>query len=487
MSIDFKDAISSRGRNLLSDNRFVSVRTGFTCTCRNSDMGTSMSRGRGERPAARFQVRLKVTRQRATRRRPKTSPRGCRAAYRAGDAKGVRALLVENYRRLQKSDPERIKAELSQLTQVVGTVDLAGPTLTYLLALQGQQVGQGQGELSMRARTELDKTLASLVEATLNPRSELACLRVQQRLLEELASGRPVSQELWLENLACDSEQNTPDPITLRDDLVLDAIDAPASFVYLFDRPPGIAIGFSARIDPSPPQPVIFNSDGRQLVLQTLPLREVPADARTQVYTITLTSAGRDHVYDVVLPVTWAWRCPCCRCLCPGRPSKSCSRARPADLPTAPHCRPGGAAALRSDDLAVDPGPRRAASSRHQPLPAAGRQRPVERHSSDGSNLFAGPAAPRAGRPGRRAATFAPGAGAPRLGRTRGTPRPACAPSRRNLQPAAARGHGRRRPDLHLERRSCRAAPAALGAAGAPGNRCLARGHGRGGDAARQA
>ena len=172
----------------------------------------------------------------------------------------MRALLVENYRRLQKSDPERIKAELSQLTQVVGTVDLAGPTLTYLLALQGQQVGQGQGELSMRARTELDKTLASLVEATLNPRSELACLRVQQRLLEELASGRPVSQELWLENLACDSEQNTPDPITLRDDLVLDAIDAPASFVYLFDRPPGIAIGFSARIDPSPPQPVIFNS-----------------------------------------------------------------------------------------------------------------------------------------------------------------------------------------------------------------------------------
>jgi hypothetical protein len=234
------------------------------------------------------------------------------AAWRARDANRLRSLLVENYRRLQKSDPERVKGELAELAQIGGGVDLAGPTLTYLLALQGQ------GELPKAALAELDKTLGILVEETLNPRSELACLRAQQRLLEELASGRPVSQELWLENLACDSEQNTPDPITLRDGLVLDAIDAPGSFVHLLDRPPGIAIAFTARIDPVPPQPVLFNSDGRQLVLQTLPLREVPADFRTQVYTITLTSGGRDHAYRVVLPVNLGTQVPVLPVLVPG-------------------------------------------------------------------------------------------------------------------------------------------------------------------------
>jgi hypothetical protein len=233
------------------------------------------------------------------------------AAYRARDANRLRSLMLENYRRLQKSGPERIKGELAQLAKIAGA-GLAGPTLTYLLALHRQ------GELSPRAGIELDAMLARLGEATLNPRSELACLRAQQRLLEQLASGREVPQELWLENLACDSEQNTPDPITLRDNLVLDAIDAPASFVYLFDRPQGVAIGFSARIDPAPPQPVVFNSDGRQLVLQTLPLREVPADARTQVYQITLTSGGRDHVYDVVLPVNLGMAVPVLPVLVPG-------------------------------------------------------------------------------------------------------------------------------------------------------------------------
>ena len=139
------------------------------------------------------------------------------AAYQARDAARLRSLLVENYQRLKKSEPARVKAEFSHLMQLGREVDLAGPALTNLLALQDR------GELSPTVRAGLDKALARLAEATLNPRSELARLLAQQRFLEELASGRPVSQERWLENLACDSEESTPDAITLRDGLVLAA------------------------------------------------------------------------------------------------------------------------------------------------------------------------------------------------------------------------------------------------------------------------
>jgi hypothetical protein len=157
-----------------------------------------------------------------------------------------------------------------------------------------------------------------MVEKTLNPRSELACLRAQQQLLEELAGGRPITQERWIENLACDSEQNTPDPIPLSNNLVLDPIDAHSSFAYLFDPPAGIPPGFSARIDPAPLHPVVFHTDGRQLALQTLPLREVPAHARSQIYTIILTSGGRDHLYRVILPVNLGMEVPLLPVFVPG-------------------------------------------------------------------------------------------------------------------------------------------------------------------------
>jgi endonuclease/exonuclease/phosphatase family metal-dependent hydrolase len=144
-----------------------------------------------------------------------------------------------------------------------------------------------------------------------------ACTHFLQEFWQQWELGHEPTQEQWGRFAACSAEP-APAAQPLQDGLIL-TVDAGEEFRFVLDRPPGVADGFTATIDPAPASPVVFASDGHQVALYTPVSFELPLSARTQPFTIRLSSGGAVSAYRVVLHVNSSVHGPAYALLVPGQ------------------------------------------------------------------------------------------------------------------------------------------------------------------------
>jgi hypothetical protein len=131
--------------------------------------------------------------------------------------------------------------------------------------------------------------------------SLIACNRYMQELREQWERGLEPTPEQWWQVLACNSD--TVHTTHLLTDGIILRVNAGESFGFLLDRPQGIPEGFTATIQPSPTFPVEFGYDRRQLALYTQVGFELQRWARSESFTITITTGSQTTSYRIVLQV----------------------------------------------------------------------------------------------------------------------------------------------------------------------------------------